>query len=68
MDADPGQDKNISAVQKDVTARLSRAKDKWKADLLPGLENDRRPFTVGYTPSPWRSFRRGRCPARAHRA
>jgi len=35
-------------VQKDVTARLSRAKDKWKADLLPGLENDRRPFTVGY--------------------
>jgi arylsulfatase A-like enzyme len=52
METDPGQDHDISATQKDASARLSTARAKWKADLLPGLEDDTRPFTVGYRQFP----------------
>jgi arylsulfatase A-like enzyme len=59
MDADPGQDHDVAGAQKEVTDRLMKAKAKWKAELLPGLENDRRPFTVGY-----RAFPTAQLPAR----
>ena len=52
MQADPGQDHDISAVDKETHARLSTARAKWKADLLPGLEDDTRPFTAGYRQFP----------------
>jgi arylsulfatase A-like enzyme len=49
---DPGQARDISRDQPDVTARLTSAVEQWKAELLPGLRNDRRPFTVGYREFP----------------
>jgi arylsulfatase A-like enzyme len=52
LQTDPGQDHDISATEKDASARLSTARAKWKADLLPGLEDDNRPFTVGYPQFP----------------
>lgn len=52
MDTDPGQDHDISASTTDVAARLAKARADWKAELLPGLENDQRPFTVGYPQFP----------------
>ena len=52
METDPGQDHDISPQQKDETDRLSKARAEWKAELLPGLENDTRPFTVGYREFP----------------
>jgi hypothetical protein len=52
MDADPGQDHDISDKVADVTARLSKARAQWKAELLPGLTRDDRPFTVGYPQFP----------------
>jgi arylsulfatase A-like enzyme len=52
LDTDPGQDHDISDKVADVTARLSKARAQWKAELLPGLTRDDRPFTVGYPPFP----------------
>lgn len=49
---DPGQERDISKDQSDVTARLTSAVEQWKAELLPGLRNDRRPFPVGYREFP----------------
>jgi hypothetical protein len=59
LEADPGQDHDISVTEKDASVRLSTARAKWKADLLPGLEDDNRPFTVGYP-----QFRVTQLPAR----
>jgi len=52
MVADPGQDRDIATGRKDVADRLSRAVEKWKQELLPGLARDDRPFTVGYPEFP----------------
>ena len=52
MAADPGQDHDVSATEREVSARLAKAKAQWKAELLPGLEDDTRPFTVGYRQLP----------------
>jgi arylsulfatase A-like enzyme len=52
MDTDPRQDRDVAAAQKEVSDRLAKAKAKWRAELLPGLQNDRRPFTVGYLAFP----------------
>src|SRR5205085_810717 len=52
METDPVQDHNVAADHKDISGRLSKARAKWKADLLPGLENDHRPFPVGYREFP----------------
>jgi hypothetical protein len=59
LQTDPGQDHDISATEKEASTRLSTARAKWKADLLPGLEDDNRPFTVGYP-----QFRITQLPAR----
>ena len=52
LEADPSQDRDISAAEPEVRARLSKARAQWMADLLPGLETDNRPFTVGYPQFP----------------
>ncbi|MBE3095892.1 MAG: arylsulfatase [Planctomycetes bacterium] len=52
MQADPGQDRDISKEQPEIAARLSKALAQWKEEMLPGLKNDDRPFTVGYREFP----------------
>ncbi|MDD4869023.1 MAG: arylsulfatase [Kiritimatiellae bacterium] len=52
MQSDPEQEKDISAEEKDVADRLSKAVAKWKEEVLPGLENKDRPYTVGYPDFP----------------
>ncbi|MBE3099804.1 MAG: sulfatase-like hydrolase/transferase [Planctomycetes bacterium] len=52
MQADPGQDRDLSKEQPDAAARLSKALAQWKAQMLPGLKNDDRPFPVGYPEFP----------------
>ncbi|MBI2948822.1 MAG: arylsulfatase [Verrucomicrobia bacterium] len=52
MQADPSQDRDIANAQPEVAARLSKAVDEWRREMLPGLRNDDRPFTVGYREFP----------------
>lgn len=52
MQADPGQDRNIARQEPDVAARLTKAVEQWKEELLPGLRDDRRPFPVGHPEFP----------------
>ncbi|MCX7048192.1 MAG: arylsulfatase [Candidatus Sumerlaeota bacterium] len=52
MEADPGQDRDVSKEHPDDAARLSKALAEWKKEMLPGLRNDDRPFTVGYREYP----------------
>ena len=52
MQKDPGQRKDISKQKPDVTAKLSKAVQKWKTDVLSELERKERPFTVGYPEFP----------------
>jgi hypothetical protein len=48
MTKDPGQSRDVSAEHPEVASRLSQAVARWKAELLPGLRDDRRPFPVGH--------------------
>jgi len=48
----PVQDRDLAKEQPDVAARLSKALDQWKAEMLPGLKKDDRPFPVGYPECP----------------
>jgi arylsulfatase A-like enzyme len=52
MEADPGQDRDIAKEQPEIAARLSKAVAEWRKEMLPGLKNDDRPFTVGYPEFP----------------
>lgn len=52
MVTDPGQAHDVKGDRKDIADRLSGAVARWKQELLPGLENDDRPFTVGYREFP----------------
>ncbi|HOX56060.1 MAG TPA: arylsulfatase [Candidatus Paceibacterota bacterium] len=52
MQADPGQDHDISAAEPEVSSRLSTARSEWMADLLSGFKDHHRPFTVGYPQFP----------------
>jgi len=52
LTADPGQARNIAFDQPEVTKKLTAAVADWKRDLLPGLAEDERPFTVGYKEFP----------------
>lgn len=52
LGADPGQDHDLAAAEPEASARLAKARAQWKADLLPGLNDDNRPFTVGYRQFP----------------
>jgi len=52
MAADPGQTRDVSKQHPEVAERLSKAVARWKAELLPGLRDDDRPFPVGYREFP----------------
>lgn len=45
--ADPGQDKDIATQHPDLAGKLRQAQAAWKAEMLPGLRDDDRPFPVG---------------------
>ncbi|MDA1056106.1 MAG: arylsulfatase [Planctomycetota bacterium] len=48
MQADPGQDNDLSKQQPDLTKRLTAAVAKYKREILAGYDNDTRPFLVGH--------------------
>ncbi len=48
MIKDPGQNRDISKEQPAVAQDLRTAAAKWKAELLPNLGQDNRPFLVGH--------------------
>lgn len=48
MTADPMQDKDISAAQPEVAARLRAAVSSWQAEMLRFVGEDLRPFPVGF--------------------
>ena len=52
MMADPGQTKDVTSDQTDIALRLRKAVEDWKSEMLPGLRDDKRPFTVGYPEFP----------------
>ena len=52
MQADPGQDHDISKERPDVAKRLTKAVAKWKQQVLPKSQKDHRPFPVGYPEFP----------------
>ena len=47
MIADPEQDRDISAEKPDITAKLKSAMSAWRAEMLPLVGTDDRPFPVG---------------------
>ncbi len=53
MVADPGQSRDVSAKHPEIARELRTAVDHWKAKLLPGLRDDRRPFPVGHADYHW---------------
>jgi hypothetical protein len=52
MQADPGQDRNISQDQPEIAAKLRKAVAQWKDEVLGGSQKDDRPFPVGYAEFP----------------
>jgi arylsulfatase A-like enzyme len=52
MQADPGQDHDISKDESEVADRLRKAVAKWKQEVLPKSRKDDRPFPVGYPEFP----------------
>jgi len=52
MEADPEQNHDVAREHAEVAARLGQSGARWKAELLPGLRTDTRPFTVGYREFP----------------
>lgn len=49
INADPGQQRDISAERSDVTAKLRKASEDWGREMLPLVGPDDRPFPVGYS-------------------
>lgn len=52
MVEDPEQRRDVAAEHPETTAKLKAAVDRWRAELLPGLRDDDRPFPVGYREFP----------------
>ncbi len=52
MDLDPGQTADVASQHGTALTQLKAAADAWRAEMLPALENDVRPFTVGYREFP----------------
>ena len=48
MVEDPGQTTDIAGRFPKVHVAMRRAVDEWKAEMLPGLEKDERPFVIGH--------------------
>ncbi len=51
LTADPGQLKDVSKQYPQIQARLAAAVKKWKKELIAGLADDQRPFTIGHPDS-----------------
>lgn len=49
MQADPGQNRDIAADKPDVARKLRNASKQWQAEMLPGLNDDDRPFPIGFS-------------------
>lgn len=49
--SDPGQRTDVSREHLDIAKELQTAVADWKAELLPGLENDKRPFVIAHPDS-----------------
>jgi len=52
MPADPGQDRDVAPQHPAEAARLSQAVAQWRGEVLSGIANLNRPFTVGYPDFP----------------
>jgi hypothetical protein len=52
MQADPGQNHDISKEKPKVAERLRKAVTEWRKQVLPKSRKDDRPFPVGYTEFP----------------
>ena len=52
MRSDPQQKHDVAAEHKELAEKLSTALATWRKDLLTGLEDDHRPFTVGFPEFP----------------
>lgn len=48
MVQDPGQDRDISKRQPELTVRLNQAVKAWKGQVLAGYDQDDRPFLIGH--------------------
>lgn len=48
MYADPGQDKDVSQQNPELTRKLVAAQSKYQKEVLAGYDNDTRPFLVGH--------------------
>jgi arylsulfatase A-like enzyme len=59
LQADPRQDTDVSQQHRELTDQLGREGERWKAQVLPGLSQDDRPFPVGHP-----DFRYTQLPAR----
>ena len=51
LTADPGQLKDLSEQHPQIQSRLAAAVKKWRKELLAGLADDQRPFTIGHPDS-----------------
>ncbi len=49
---DPGQTKPITQQQAAVAAELQGHVERWTSEMLPGLKDDDRPFTIGHPDFP----------------
>tara|TARA_R110002096_G_scaffold288244_7_gene481952 strand:+ start:4617 stop:7007 length:2391 start_codon:yes stop_codon:yes gene_type:complete len=48
LSKDPGQKNDVAGEFPDLAATLRNAAELWRKDLLPGLEDDTRPFVIGH--------------------
>ena len=48
LSADPGQRNNIAAQNPEVAARLKKAVGEFRTTVLPGYDNDQRPFVIAH--------------------
>ncbi|MEO8351602.1 MAG: arylsulfatase [Chthoniobacteraceae bacterium] len=49
---DPGQDRDIAPSEPELAAKLTKAVDEWRAEMMPLLREDERPLPVGYREFP----------------
>ncbi|TAN36803.1 MAG: N-acetylgalactosamine 6-sulfate sulfatase [Verrucomicrobia bacterium] len=52
MEADPGQTRDVTTEQPVIAKNLAQAVARWKKEVLAGLHDEDRPFTVGYPDFP----------------
>ncbi len=53
MVADPEQARDVTSKHPEVAQELQTYVDRWKAEMLPGLRDDDRPFPIGHPDFPW---------------